>query len=217
MGFEQLFDFIDRLNRNNNKDWMDNHRSEYRAVRDFFIEWLDKMNDRLSALDDTYFNTPGKKAINRINNNLLYHSNRPVYKDHFGAGLDQLSKQGDFYIELGVHRSFIGGGYWHPDAATLKSIRQAIDYNGEELMSILNAPSFTRTFGEMVDDQPLVRPPRGYSADHPRIDLIKRRSYAAISELSREEVCASDFDDRVEERYLILLPFRRYLNQAVSL
>ena len=216
MDFAGLYSFIDRLNRNNSKEWMDKHRSEYRAVRDFFVSWLDMMNERLAQIDDTYFNTPGKTAINRINNNLLYHPNRPVYKDHFGAGLDQLSKQGDFYIELGAHRSFIGGGYWHPGAAELKSIRQAIDYNGEELKGILAQPSFKETFGQLVDDQPLKRPPRGFSEDHPHIELLKRRSYAAICELSREEVCAPDFGDRVEEIYIRLLPFRRYLNQAVS-
>jgi len=216
MSFSQLYDFIDLLNRNNSKEWMDRHRSEYHAVRDFFIKWLDTMNERLAVLDDTYFNTPGRKAINRINNNLLYHPERPVYKDHFGAGLDQLSKQGDFYIELGAHRSFIGGGYWHPDSTTLKSIRQAIDYNGDQLKEILATPDFTNTFGSMVDDQPLKRPPKGFTADHPHIDLLKRRSYAAICELSREEVCTDGFQDRVEEIYIKLLPFRRYLNQAVS-
>lgn len=216
MDFAGLYHFIDRLNRNNNKEWMDRHRSEYLAVRDFFVNWLDVMNERLAQLDDTYFNTPGKKAINRINNNLLYHPNRPVYKDHFGAGLDQLSKQGDFYIELGAHRSFIGGGYWHPAAAQLKSIRQAIDYNGQVLKEMIAQPRFRKTFGKLVDHQPLKRPPRGFSQDHPHIDLLKRRSYAAMCTLSREEVCAPNFADRVEEIYIRLLPFRRYLNQAVS-
>ena len=110
---------------------------KYHEVRDFYIEWLDKMNVKLAEIDPNYFDTPGKKAINRINNNLMFHPNKPIYKDHFGAGLDQESKQGDFYIHLGTSESFIGGGYWHPSSKILKSIRQAIDYNGEELKKIL--------------------------------------------------------------------------------
>ena len=216
MGFEQMFDFLERLQKNNHKEWMDANRKEYTAVRDFFIEWLDRMNDRLASIDDEYFDTPGKKAINRINNNLMFHPNRPVYKDHFGAGLDQLSKQGDYYIEIGVKESFLGGGYWHPSSKVLKSIRDAIDYNGEELKAIIESKSFKKTFGELIDDNPLKVAPKGFSNDHPHIDLLKRRSYAAGRYLSRKEILSKGFEDLVVEVYKELLPFRRYLNQAVT-
>jgi uncharacterized protein (TIGR02453 family) len=216
MGFPELFEFLQRLQKNNSKDWMDIHRKEYIAVRDFFIAWLDRMNDQLAAIDDDYFDTPGKKAINRINNNLLYHPNRPVYKDHFGAGLDQVSKQGDFYIELGVEQSFIGGGYWHPSSDLLRRIRNAIDYNGEELKAILKKPSFRKMFGEMVADDPLKTAPKGFSLDHQHIDLLRRRSFAVVHHLSREEVVDPDLEKRVIEIYKEMLPFRRYLNEAVT-
>lgn len=195
---------------------MDAHRREYVAVRDFFILWLDNMNDQLAAIDDDYFDTPGKKAINRINNNLLYHPNRPVYKDHFGAGLDQVSKQGDFYIELGVERSFIGGGYWHPSSNLLKRIRNAIDYNGEELKAILEKASFRRMFGEMVDDDPLKTAPKGFTVDHEHIDLLRRRSFAVTHQLSRNDIMKPDFERKVISVYKEMLPFRRYLNEAVT-
>ena len=216
MGFPELFDFLNRLNQHNSKEWMDAHRKEYVAVRDFFIQWLDGMNDQLAAIDDDYFDTPGKKAINRINNNLLYHPNRPVYKDHFGAGLDQVSKQGDFYIELGVEESFIGGGYWHPSSDLLRRIRNAIDYNGEELKSILNRPSFKKMFGEMVDDNPLKTAPKGFTAEHEHIDLLRRRSFAVVHNLSRDEISGPGFEKKVIQIYREMLPFRRYLNEAVT-
>ena len=211
-----MFDFLERLQKNNNKAWMDANRKEYTRIRDFFVGWLDQMNERLAAIDNDYFDTPGKKAINRINNNLLYHPNRPVYKDHFGAGLDQLSKQGDFYIEIGVKESFMGGGYWHPSSKILKSIREAIDYDGEELKKIISARSFKSMFGELIDDNPLKVAPKGFSNEHPHIDLLKRRSFAAGCYLTRQEILSDKFEDRVEEVYLELLPFRRYLNQAVT-
>ncbi|MCW5520877.1 DUF2461 domain-containing protein [Aureitalea sp. L0-47] len=216
MGFQELFEFLQRLQKNNSKDWMDIHRKEYFAVRDFFIAWLDRMNEQLAAIDDDYFDTPGKKAINRINNNLLYHPNRPVYKDHFGAGLDQVSKQGDFYIELGVEQSFIGGGYWHPSSDLLRRIRNAIDYNGEELKAILKKPSFRKMFGEMVEDDPLKTAPKGFSVDHEHIDLLRRRSFAVVHHLSRGEIVSSDLEKKVIEIYKEMLPFRRYLNEAVT-
>ena len=195
---------------------MDIHRKEYHRIRDFYIDWLDVMNEKLAAIDDDYFNTPGKKAINRINNNLLYHPNRPIYKDHFGAGLDQRSKQGDFYIELGVHGSYIGGGYWHPSSKILKSIRESIDYDGAKFQSIINKNSFKKYFGEMVEDEPLKTAPKGYSQAHEYIDLLRRKSFAAGCNLTEAQVNSKDFDLHVVEIYMELLPFRRYLNKAVS-
>lgn len=216
MNFQNLFEFLNKLQKNNNKEWMDAHRKEYFRVRDFYIVWLDTMNDRLAEIDDNYFDTPGKKAINRINNNLMFHPNRPIYKDHFGAGLDQVSRQGDFYIELGINRSYIGGGYWHPSSKKLRSIRDAIDYNGEELKAILNKKSFKKLFGDMIVDSPLKTAPKGFSQNHTHIDLLRRKSFVVICELKRKDVTGSGFEKKVITIYKELLPFRRYLNEAVT-
>lgn len=217
MNFNELYDFLRDLESNNNKEWMDNNRKRYHKVRDQYIEWLDKMNKRLAAIDPDYFDTPGKKAINRINNNLLYHPNRPIYKDHFGAGLDQRSKQGDFYIHLGTSESFIAGGYWKPGNKILKSIREAIDYNGEEFIKILNKKSFQDTFGGLIEtEEKLSTAPKGFSQDHQFIDLLRHKTFAVEHRLTQKEVISENFEEKLITVYEEMLPFRRYLNQAVT-
>lgn len=216
MSFSLVFDFLRELQLNNHKGWMDEHREYYETARDFFIQWLDAMNVTLALVDPTYTDTPGKKAINRINNNLMFHPNKPTYKDHFGAGLDQERKQGDFYIHLGVNEIFIGGGFWHPSSKHLKSIRQAIDYDGDALKKILRKDSFLKMFGGLVDDDPLKTAPKGYSQEHPHIELLRKKSFAVAVPLTRKEVMAENFDDKVIKVYKEMLPFRRYLNQAIS-
>ena len=217
MNFNELYDFLRDLESNNNKEWMDNNRKRYHKVRDQYIEWLDKMNKKLAAIDPDYFDTPGKKAINRINNNLLYHPNRPIYKDHFGAGLDQRSKQGDFYIHLGTSESFIAGGYWKPGNKILKSIREAIDYNGEEFVKILNKKSFQDTFGGLIEtEEKLSTSPKGFNQDHQFIDLLRHKTFAVEHRLTQKEVISDNFEEKVITVYKEMLPFRRYLNQAVT-
>jgi len=216
MGFPELYQFLSELNKNNNKEWMDKHRKEYYAVRDFYISWLNKMNDKFAVIDNDYVDTTGKKAINRINNNLMFHPNKPIYKDHFSAGLDQKSKQGDFYMEFGLAETYMGGGYWHPESKVLRSIREAIDYNGEALKEILNKPSFKKMFGDLIVDKPLKTAPKGFSQEHSHIDLLRRKSFAVVHYLDRKSVYKLDFEEKVVEIYQELLPFRRYLNQAVS-
>ena len=137
MHFTDLFKFLETLQKNNSKEWMDANRRYYHEIRDAHIAWLDQLSLKLAKVDKDYTPTTGKKGINRINNNLMFHPNKQVYKDHFGAGLDQQSKQGDFYIHIGVNESFIAGGYCKPKSELLSSIREAIDFNGEELKKII--------------------------------------------------------------------------------
>ncbi|MGB5941707.1 MAG: DUF2461 domain-containing protein [Leeuwenhoekiella sp.] len=217
MSFHKLYSFLRELQKNNSKDWMDDHRKEYHEVRDFYIDWLNQMDIKLGKNFKDYNHTTGKKAINRINNNLMFHPDKPVYKDHLGAGLDQEEKQGDFYIHLGTSGSFIAGGFFKSSNKILSSIRDAIDYNGEEFKKIINKASFKKMFGELIDDgDSLKTAPKGFSQDHKHIDLLRRKSFAARHELTQKEVMSDDFDEKVIAIYGEILPFRQYLNKAVS-
>ncbi len=218
MSFHKLFEFLRDLNKNNTKEWMDEHRSRYHEVRDWYIDWLNQLDQKLAEADPDYNHTDGKKAINRINNNLLYHPDKPVYKDHFGAGLDLggNGKQGDFYIHIGINGSFLASGFYKPKKEVLDSIRQAIDYNGEKLKSILEDKKFQKTFDVIDDGESLKTAPKGYSQDHKHIDLLRKKSHAVQHDLTQKRIMEDDFMDHCVDIYQQLKPFRRYLNKAVS-
>lgn len=216
MDFRALLDFLKELDRNNNKEWMDRHRKTYIRLRDEFIHWLDGLDIRLARLDPDYYPTPGRTGINRINNNLMFHPDRPVYKDHFGAGLDKAPDTGDFYIQIGIRESLLAGGLWRPAPGKLQSVREAIDFDGERLDEILNKPSFVSAFGSLYEDEKLRTAPKGFSKDHPYIDLLQHKTFAVVHQLDEKEVVSPGFKDRIVEIYLEMLPFRRYLNKAIS-
>ncbi|SDL91626.1 DUF2461 domain-containing protein [Kriegella aquimaris] len=216
MNYKNLVAFLKELQKNNNKEWMDANRKWYTEVRNDFIGWLDQLNAQLAEIDDEYYDTPGKKGINRINNNLMFHPNKPIYKDHFGAGLDKRPNTGDFYIEIGIERSIFAGGLWRPDPKRLRSIRDAIDYDGEKLKEILAKKSFKKLFGTLYADAKLIKAPKGYRNDHLHIDLLRNKTFAVATEFSTNEVYKDDFDKKVISAYREMLPFRRYLNKAVT-
>lgn len=217
MNFSDLFQFLSELQQNNNKEWMDTNRKWYQQVRNSFIHWLDQLEIAIAKIDPDYYPTSGRKGMNRINNNLLFHPNKPVYKDHFAAGLDQRSKQGDFYIQIGINDCEIAGGYWNPKPNILQSIREAIDYNGEELVKIIHKKSFLKTFGGLYEDKYMLKKaPKGYTMDHTHIDLLRLKTIAVIHPLTKEQILQDDINERILEIYKEMLPFRRYLNQAVT-
>ena len=193
---------------------MDDNRAWYQSIRRDFIGWLDMLDLRMAESDPDYYGTPGKKGINRINNNLMFHPNKPVYKDHFGAGLDKAPQSADFYIEIGMKHCMLAGGFWRPDPKTLRNIRDGIDYNGEVLVDILSKPAFRKTFGELYEDERLHKAPKGFANDHPHLELLKNKTFAVVYEFDRATVLRPNFTDLIEKVYFEMLPFRRYLNEA---
>lgn len=218
MSFYKLYDFLRDLQKNNSKEWMDENRKRYHEVRDWYINWLDELNIELAKIDANYHDTTGRKAINRINNNLMFHPDKPVYKDHFGAGMDlsENGKQGDFYIHLGTNESFIAGGFYKPKKEILDSLRDAIDYNGNDYKKILNKKSFQETFQVIDDGASLKTAPKGYSQDHEHIDLLRLKTFAVQHDLTQKEVQQEDFQAKCIKIYKEMKPFRAYLNKAVT-
>lgn len=213
---QNQINFLKELQKNNSKEWMDANRKWYTQVRDEFIAWLNEINTHLASIDSEYFDTPGKKGINRINNNLMFHPNKPIYKDHFGAGFDKRPNTGDFYFELGIERCIFAGGLWRPDPKTLRSVRDAIDYDGENLEKILTKKSFIKTFGGLYEDVKLTNAPKGFAKDHPHIELLKNKTFAVAQEFSTTLVFDENFNQKLIGVYKEMLPFRRYLNKAIS-
>src|SRR5690606_17153448 len=59
MDFNDMFNFLEKLQANNNKAWMDANRKWYRSLRGDFILWLDGLDMELSQLHEGYYPTPG--------------------------------------------------------------------------------------------------------------------------------------------------------------
>ncbi len=216
MSFYQVFGFLRDLNKNNNKAWMDEHRDTYHEVRDFVLEWIESLDKRLQKVDPNYYSTPAKKAISRINNNLVYKPNAPTYRNHFGAEMNKAKGKSGFYVHMSLNGSFIGGGFYNPSKDELDSIREAIDYNGEELKKIINKKSFVDTFGEMSDSDALKTAPKGFAQEHKHIELLRMKRFAVMHSITQKEIVADDFANKVVKVYKEIISFNQYLEKAVS-
>ena len=217
MSFYQVFDFLRDLNQNNHKEWMDENRKRYEENRDFVIEWANDLMAKIAKADPDFKPVMGKKAISRINNNLLYHPDKPVYKDHFGVEMNLSGGPSGFYIQMGLSHNFIGGGIWSPTKDQLEKIRGAIDYNGEELKKIIEKKSFQDTFDGLSEQDKLKTAPRDYSQDHKHIDLLRLKRFATMVGITQKEITSDDFEKKVVKYYKEMMPLGKYLNKAVSI
>ena len=79
-----------------------------------------------------------------------------------------------WYLEVSAAGVRSAAGCYHADSATLKSIRAGIDSpDGAELQRLLDD---LIAQGWQLGGDELKTAPRGYSTDHPRIGLLRKRA-----------------------------------------
>lgn len=217
MSKHKIFDFLQGLRENNNKEWMDENRRLYHEAKDIWLEEVAVYLKRLAQHDPTIENLSPKKTIMRINNNNMFHPDKPTYKDYFGFDPYKGKNRPAFYVHLSPSGSFLYGGLWRPEPDALKKMREAIDYDGDELKKIVEQKSFQDFFGGLEPDaEALKTSPQGYSSNHKHIDLLRRKNITVIRPLSKEEIIREDFVNTVEQGFIEMAPFLAYLRQAVE-
>ena len=120
-----------------------------------------------------------------------------------------------FYLHIQPSEAFVGVGLWHPDADTLKLVREAIVENPAKWKRAKSAKAFSAHF-ELAGDS-LKRAPKGYDPDHPLIEDLRRKDFIAVTNLKEKDLTAVAFLDRFTKICTAAKPFMRYLTEAVGL
>lgn len=215
MDKQEIFRFLNDLQSNNSKGWMDDHRSRYEAVKNHLIAIFAPVLEEIKSYDPRIVQPTARKCLTRINNNLLFHPERPTYKDHFGIVMGFGKGKADFYIHLGLEELMVAGGLWHPKPHQLKKLRLEIDYEGEELANILCSDTFQQHFTLFEDDK-LKNAPKGYPVEHPYIEWLKLKSLAAFRPFNRKEFYSEHFSEIIVDSYKVLQPMLDFANRAIA-
>ncbi|PPK85025.1 uncharacterized protein (TIGR02453 family) [Neolewinella xylanilytica] len=217
MSKRKIFDFLRDLSDNNSKQWMDAHRDRYEEAKAIWIGECNRILEKLASQDDFYRDIEPKDTIERINNNLLYHPERPTYKNNFGFAPGEQKGSG-LYVYVSPPYSFIAGGVHNPDNGMLKKIRARIDEDGDKLQGILADKSFQDYFDGGLEEDPkmLKTSPKGYSGDHEYIDLLRRKNFTISRRITQEDVIGDDFPKVVAEAYSEMRPLLLYMREALA-
>ncbi len=215
MDRKEVFHFLGELQKNNSKDWMDANRKWYEQCKAIIFKVFDPILDELKSLDPRIVTPNARKGLNRINNNLMFHPDRPTYKDHFGIGFGYGKGLADFYVHLGIDETLVAGGLWHPPVDKLKKLRSEIDYEGHRLAKILNGEAFSDNF-ELFQEDKLTNAPKGFDKTHEHIELLKMKSLGAWRNFDRDLFYSDSFPEFILESYKTLIPMIDFINVAIS-
>lgn len=97
----------------------------------------------------------------------------------------------------------------------LKKIRQEIDYNSIGLKKIINSKEFLKHFGKIAGTK-LTRPPKGYEADNPNIELLKFKQLFVQRMFEDELVLSKNLIPEILKSYKAALPFFTYFEVAMG-
>jgi uncharacterized protein (TIGR02453 family) len=155
--------FFKQLARHNNREWFQAHKDVYERT----------CREPMKALVADLGPGMGTTKIMRINRDVRFSSDRSPYRTYIAAGV-----RGN-YISLSPEGLYVGTGIYKPEPAALQRLRAAIDndQSGQALQKIVTS---LRRKGYTVDTHDTVASsPRGYAADHRRIDLLRMKDIFA--------------------------------------
>lgn len=215
------FDFLRDLAANNDRAWFKDNKDRYHgAVRDPMLRLIEDFQPRLRSINKHFIADPKPVggSLFRIHRDTRFSKDKSPYKTNAGAHFRHESAKDahapGFYFHLEPDNCFAAAGLWHPDGPTLGLIRDSIIGRSRAWKEITKSDAFqTKWF---FGGDSLSRPPRGYDADHPLIDDLKRKDFIGVTSLSEETVFADDFIDQLEALYRDVVPLVRFLTKAVN-
>ncbi len=233
---EETFKFLRALARNNSREWFTDNKTRYelhvrgpalRLIGDL-AEPLQQISPQLMAIAK-----PVGGSLFRIHRDTRFAKDKRPYKTHVGmyfahaatkamqrgtdagnAAMGRLDAPG-LYLHIEPGASFMGGGIWHPQPATLKRIRDYMISNPVSWKQATRDAKFRKAFE--LGGEPLSRPPRGYDPEHELIDDLRRKDIVASAALDDADVLSADLAKRLARQYAVLTPTLDWLCGALDL
>lgn len=210
-------DFLNKLKKNNSKEWFDKNRTDYEIAKDNFREFINELIQSTAKFDASIKMLEAKNCVFRINRDIRFSNDKTPYKTNMGASINPGGKKSfsaGYYLHIQPGASFLAGGMWQPPAPQLAAIRQEIDYNAPEFRKIIGHKDFKKHFGGLSTEDQLKSAPKGYDKDHPEIEILKNRSFIVVQQLTDKEVLSKDFLKTCTAGFKAMHPMNLFLRRA---
>ena len=207
-----IFQFFNKLEQNNNREWFEQHKPEFKALETTVKQFGEALKDQLNQHDSI-----DRFKLFRVYRDVRFSKDKTPYKTHFGLTWHRTKPEyrGGYYLHLKPNDIFLACGFWDPNPADLKRIRQEIDMDADEYRDIINEPNFKRIWGELQGDA-VKTAPKGYPKDHPNIDLLSHKQHIFMVRYTEEDAAAADFLDRLDTSLQAVRPFVDYMSAVLT-
>ncbi|MDE5448879.1 TIGR02453 family protein [Elizabethkingia meningoseptica] len=215
---DQIFNFLNLLNRNNNREWFNENKPQYQQANEIFINLVEQLISELGKTEPELEKLDAKKCVFRIYRDTRFSKDKTPYKTNFGASFFMGQTKGigeaGYYLHLESGKSFIAAGLYQPNSDVLKKFRKEISYNKEEFLSIIEKPAFKKSFN--IEGEKLKKVPQGFEKDDPMAEYLKFKEMILIHSLKDEDILAPSFIKEVGKLFKIAHPFNKFVKESIE-
>ncbi|MCB9318138.1 MAG: DUF2461 domain-containing protein [Lewinellaceae bacterium] len=204
--------FLQELTVNNNREWFQEHKDWYEATKENLEAFKNSLWHAMNQVDVL----DGIKLF-RIYRDTRFSKDKSPYKNYFGLSMSRATakRRGGYYLHLEPGGSFVGGGFFGPNAPDTLLIRSAFSADDRPIRKILADPAFVQLFGQL-EGEALKSAPRGFTNDDPAIDLIRMKSWIVRRPFTDAEVVSPQFPGEVVKTYIAMRPYFDYMTGVLT-
>ena len=158
----EAFAFDEQLATHNTKAWWGKHRATYDdAIKAPLVAMLAELAPEF-----------GDYKVYRPYRDTRFSKDKTPLKDHQGAVV-MIEDAVGYYVQLSASGVMVGGGLYAPAPVQLGRVRGAIDSPAAAPLEAELAKIRRSRPAWVIDMEPLKTRPKGYGADHPRLELLR--------------------------------------------
>lgn len=213
-----IYDFLDRIAANNNRQWFADNNSEYQDLRAQWIEDIDRLIACMSLWQPDFSRQAGRDAVYRFARDTRFSPDKSPYKTFFSAAISPYGRKTEraaYYLQVDARREENGlyGGMYCLDSRMLAKLRHAIVDNCEEFEEIVNAPDLCRLYPGWLGEV-LRTAPKGWPKDHPQIEYLRLKCYGKFHRCDRRYFESDRWYEKASEDFRVLKPLIDFLNYS---
>ena len=211
--------FLRNLKRHNDREWFQPRKAQFEAeLKEPMLAVIRKVTEAMMDFAPQFVR-PAEKCLFRIYRDTRFSANKLPYKTHVAAwwshqGLEKTSGAG-YYFHVSAEEVIVAAGAYMPEKEQLAQIRHWLLGHHEELRKLLKKPVVKRTFSEF-EGNALTRPPKGFPAEHPGMDLIRCRQWGLSATLPAAEALKPGFAALLVRYFRIAAPVVDALNSPIA-
>jgi uncharacterized protein (TIGR02453 family) len=215
---KEIYEFLQQLDANNNKEWFDQNRDTFKKAQQKFLHLTELLINEIRSFDKEISYLEPKSCVFRIYRDVRFSHDKTPYKNNFGTFMAKNGKNGGYpgyYFHIQPGECFVSGGIYMPQPEFLKAIRNEIYYHADEFLEIIETPEFKTTFA-FFDEDKMKTNPKDFPKDFKHIELLRYRSIAPFVSVSEEQLLSSDLIDFIVEKYKMIHPLNQFLYEAIG-
>lgn len=218
---KRVVEFLELLDRNNNREWFADHKEMYKAASAEFSDFMEGLIEGIAGFDDSVRGLKAKDCVYRIYRDTRFSNDKRPYKTHFGGFIvthGRRSGYAGYYIHIEPTEngmlgcSMLASGLVMPEPVILRSIREEMLDCGREIIDIVeHTDGFVFSTGNS-----LKRNPQGFPKETEFDFLLRMRDHFIDKPLTREEILSPDLLERSVEAFRTTKPYIDHLNRAID-